>query len=411
MRSRWPARTLAAVLALCVAPSVRAQPAPPRTTRKDDLARARALDEQGVRAYKEGRYNDAILLFSEAHRLGGPPSELGNVAKCHLRLDQPEEANDVIEHYLTLSGLTDEDKKEAQTQLQELRARQSTLTITSNPPGASVLVDKRPTDGTSKTPISVRVPPGAHTVSLDLAGYAPFTKELETRFGKAAIVDVELTRLKRDPSSSTLTDRPQAGGAAASPAEPVARWTFLAQVGALFPRYGGIGDAAGVAGLFRGGYRVLDGPTSIAVGLRASVAADSWTTRTGQPNSSSTCVATLAANYSATWFGAFAVVAVERRLFDRFRAGVDLGLGLAAIFAREVGGDLFTTTCRPSPGVKPALHFGVEASYHFTPQVRAVASPFLIEVHPAFDGTRSAPRDATGAWYRAGFALGVAVDL
>ncbi len=46
----------------------------------EDLERARLLDQQGVRAYKEERYNDAIRFFDEAFRLGGPPSELWNIA-------------------------------------------------------------------------------------------------------------------------------------------------------------------------------------------------------------------------------------------------------------------------------------------------------------------------------------------
>jgi Flp pilus assembly protein TadD len=47
----------------------------------DDLDRARALDQQGVRAFREARYNDAIRYFEEALKLGGPSSELWNSAK------------------------------------------------------------------------------------------------------------------------------------------------------------------------------------------------------------------------------------------------------------------------------------------------------------------------------------------
>src|SRR5688572_754870 len=69
-------------------------------SKHDDLARARALDKEGAKAYGAGRYNDAIKYFEEAHRLGGPPFELWNVAKCYLRLDQPEQAADLLERYL-----------------------------------------------------------------------------------------------------------------------------------------------------------------------------------------------------------------------------------------------------------------------------------------------------------------------
>ena len=52
-----------------------------------DLARARVLDQQGVRAYREERYNDAIRFFEEALKVGGPPSEIWNIAKCHDRMN------------------------------------------------------------------------------------------------------------------------------------------------------------------------------------------------------------------------------------------------------------------------------------------------------------------------------------
>src|ERR1700712_2107052 len=65
---------------------------PEKDAASRDLERARVLDQQGVRAYKEERYNDAIRYFVEARKLGGPSSELWNIAKCHVHLDQPEEA-------------------------------------------------------------------------------------------------------------------------------------------------------------------------------------------------------------------------------------------------------------------------------------------------------------------------------
>src|SRR5258708_4901339 len=75
-----------------------------------DLERARVLDQQGVRAYKEERYNDAIRYFTEALRLGGPPSELWNIAKCHARLDEPKEASEALEQYLAEPGLSSGDR-------------------------------------------------------------------------------------------------------------------------------------------------------------------------------------------------------------------------------------------------------------------------------------------------------------
>jgi tetratricopeptide (TPR) repeat protein len=62
----------------------------------EDLARARVLDQQGTKAFVDGRYNDAIRYYEEAYRLGGPPFELWNIAKCYVRLDQPEQATEML---------------------------------------------------------------------------------------------------------------------------------------------------------------------------------------------------------------------------------------------------------------------------------------------------------------------------
>ena len=70
-----------------------------------DLGRARLLDHQGARAFKEGRYNDAILYFDEAYKLGAPSSELWNIARCHLKLDEPAEASKALERYLAETDL------------------------------------------------------------------------------------------------------------------------------------------------------------------------------------------------------------------------------------------------------------------------------------------------------------------
>src|SRR5271168_4493569 len=86
----------------------------PALASDQDLARARVLDQQGVRAYREERYNDAIRYFEEARKLGGPPSEIWNIAKCHVRMDEPEEGAKYIEEYLSQKGLSAADRTGAE---------------------------------------------------------------------------------------------------------------------------------------------------------------------------------------------------------------------------------------------------------------------------------------------------------
>lgn len=156
-----------------------------------DLDAARELDQQGVLAFEGGRYRDAMRLFLEARRLGGPPSELWNVVRCHERLDEAEEAIALIDDYLR-EKLANEDRAEATRERDRLRARPSILTAVSVPPGAMVSVDNQPANGV--TPLWIEVATGAHTVTIRRAGYAPRQVAIEAKLGRAVIVEVALAK-------------------------------------------------------------------------------------------------------------------------------------------------------------------------------------------------------------------------
>lgn len=65
-----------------------------------DDARARELYQEGDAAYAEGRYEDALAAFEEAHRLSGRPRLLFNIGNALERLGKLGEAADALEKYL-----------------------------------------------------------------------------------------------------------------------------------------------------------------------------------------------------------------------------------------------------------------------------------------------------------------------
>jgi hypothetical protein len=147
---------------------------------------ARALDQQGVLAFEAGRYHDAILFFDAAYAHGGPPSERWNSAKCHLRLDEPFQAESVLTEYLSLPGLTSEDRREATATLDELRRRPSTLTVLSTPLGLPVVVDGR---RVGVTPVTTWVAPGDHFLVVDRPPDVHMERPFTARFGRAVLVE------------------------------------------------------------------------------------------------------------------------------------------------------------------------------------------------------------------------------
>ena len=160
--------------------------------RGPNLDAARELDQQGVRAFREARYEDAIRDFHAARDLGGPPSELWNIARSEERVDDAERAVQVLDEYLAAPDLTPADRAEAEREKKLLATRPSTLTITTTPPGAQVTLDGQRAART--TPLSLEIANGPHTVDVRLPGYVPWTQPVEARFGRTVVVALYLAR-------------------------------------------------------------------------------------------------------------------------------------------------------------------------------------------------------------------------
>ncbi len=379
-----------------VAP-VRTAAAPPRSA--EDLSRARVLDQQGAKAYADGRYNDAIRYFEEAHRLGGPPFELWNIAKCHVRLDQPEQASEVLERYLATPALPAEERDEATQQLAELRRRPSTVTIASNPTGAAVTLDGHPPEG-GKTPTSFVVQPGTHTITLTAPKRAVYTQTFEAKYGRAIILDVPLANEQRP----TPADNPYGAG-------EIKRVSFRGDVGVMVPKYGSVNGDPHFTLIASGAYRFADvGATTFAVGGMLLITGDSWENRVAAPTSAMPC-GTLSGSRAATAASLFATGSAGWEIAARVRAHAVAGVGVAAYFAGDLGGDVFVPSCSPAPGPKPALMAGAQVDFALTPIVRLSALPLVLQLQPSFDGARSQPVDASGIWMRATIAIGAGVDL
>jgi hypothetical protein len=152
----------------------------------NEIYGARALDQQGVLAFEAGRYHDALLFFDAAYAHGGPPSERWNSAKCHLRLDEPFQAESLLTEYLSLAGLSKEDRREATSTLDELRRRPSTLMVLSAPLGLPVVVDGR---RVGVTPVTTWVAPGDHSLLVDRPPDVHMERPFTARFGRAVLVE------------------------------------------------------------------------------------------------------------------------------------------------------------------------------------------------------------------------------
>ncbi|MDP9034035.1 MAG: PEGA domain-containing protein [Myxococcota bacterium] len=157
-----------------------------------DVIAARELDQQGVRSFREARYVDALRYFRAALRLGGPSSELWNVVRSLERLDDWEGAAVAVDEYLARRDLAPDDRADAEREARALRERTSVLTVTTSPPGATIVLDGKGV--AAPTPLSLEVRAGPHLLVLRRAGYAVASQSFEARYGRAVLIALDLAR-------------------------------------------------------------------------------------------------------------------------------------------------------------------------------------------------------------------------
>ncbi len=161
--------TLATALSFA-AIEVAGSPAIDEATAEEATAQARY--EQGVQAYREQRFKDAIELFLAADRLEPRPALAFNVARAYEKLREPARALQHYRDYLR-RGPDPSNVEEVKTRVRELEANLAErgvqqVTVRSKPPGATLYID-----GTVRgtTPWTGELPIGAHQVHAEHEDY------------------------------------------------------------------------------------------------------------------------------------------------------------------------------------------------------------------------------------------------
>jgi len=407
-----------------------------------DVARARDLDREGVRAFRDGHYRDAMRFFAEAFRYGGPSSEIWNIARCHQRLDEPELEHDALERYLAQNDLTGGDRAEATRELAELRRRPSTVSIDSDPRGASVTVDgKRLGDGV--TPVSAEVQPGTHRIHVEKSGVGAYDAEVEARYGRAILVNAKLAGRADDPrgpaaarvdptdrgagedrgdrgdrADDAARGRARVGGERGERADDVARdgrkrFAVAVEGGISLSHLGDVDGGVRPSGVLSFRYTIVDRPRFVGtVGARGSLSTVAWSTSTAPPPSGPVIGCVLARDYTFVELGFLVTGGAALRVSKSVLLGGDLGIGVVDLpGASQVGGDVFVPSCSAAPGARPLVHLGTEVSIALGPALRLLLAPVIVEAHAAYAGTRVAPGDASATWWRFGSTAGVAFDF
>jgi outer membrane receptor for ferrienterochelin and colicins len=211
-------RTLVVPFTLIVcAPLVR----PPAARADSSADEADARFHRGNQLFKAGRFDEALVEFFTSNRLAHNRNVIFNIARSYEALGRFEEAYRYYAEYIDEEPNKDE-RAAAQKRLREIEPRVALLRIDSDPPGATVYLDRKDLGGRGETPLLIAVTPGRQKVLLDARGHRMATVAAEAVRGRAVQVSAKLDlivgrlRISSRPKAVVYIDR--AAGTAAPPA-------------------------------------------------------------------------------------------------------------------------------------------------------------------------------------------------
>jgi hypothetical protein len=177
---------VAAVLALTLlAPRALAADVPISEEARTHFAAGVAL----LQDPKAPRYEDAYREFKAAYAASPSYKILGNLALCAMKIERDAEAITAYETWLREAGsdITPEERAQAEKDLLTLRTGVVRVTVSSNPPGATILDVRTPIQGTdvrnlygeATAPMELGLRRGHHVINARLPGYVEQRWEFE----------------------------------------------------------------------------------------------------------------------------------------------------------------------------------------------------------------------------------------
>lgn len=167
---------------------------------EEEIAGARSAATEGVKAFREQRYNEALDLFRRAESVVHAPTHLLYMARAHRNLGQLVAArelyNKVVREKLG-SGASQaflDAQKQAGMEIREVEPLLAKLTVRVKLPGGGQPVVKMDEKEVASALVGVPMPvdPGTHRVEVAAEGYLPKATDIELEEGASESISVSL---------------------------------------------------------------------------------------------------------------------------------------------------------------------------------------------------------------------------
>lgn len=236
-----------AALSLCLglailAPSLPAVAQPSAASKEE----ARSRYERGKQLYEEGAFDASLIEFQRAYDLAPSYKILYNIGQVHRQRNDYASALRVFERYLKEGGADIDAKRKAEIdkEIAQLKGRVATLQITTNVPGAEILVDDEPI-GKTPLPQGVLVNSGKRRITASKEGRVPVSKIINVAGSDTMKIALDLVESSggggpaptstASPVPSASSGAPATTGASTSltPEKPPVPWLAWTITGAL----------------------------------------------------------------------------------------------------------------------------------------------------------------------------------
>lgn len=163
--------------------------------RADAAAEARFFDGMARAQFAARHYDRALALFLESHRAAPSPGALYNIGVTAMLAHEEALAYTHLDEFLA-SGTHDAVRRDDATRrMAEMEGRLSRVRVETDPPGATITVDRDELGALGHTPRTIVVEPGHHVVTVALAGHEAATGEVDATLGTLASVSRTLAAI------------------------------------------------------------------------------------------------------------------------------------------------------------------------------------------------------------------------
>jgi outer membrane receptor for ferrienterochelin and colicin len=164
------------------------------SARADDVADEADLQFQlGADRYREGDYRGALEHFLASNRLVANRNVGFNIARCYEQLQQYPAA---FRYYTqSLEGERDaQARARVETALEKIKPHVAVIRVVTEPPGATIFIDRRDLGPRGSSPRTLGLAPGRYRVLADLPNYeSADSGEVEAPIAGETVVSLKLT--------------------------------------------------------------------------------------------------------------------------------------------------------------------------------------------------------------------------